>query len=374
MKLSRQYSFSRLILGMLVVLVSFGCSKSTEPGSIQGSFTAPLDESLSAQAVCDDFTLTAQLEINPGAIRYDLFVDCANGRVVNDLNDPIAPLDPGDYSFTIEYFIGLVEVANVTTAMGILAGPNDVDFTGMSLNFPQSDIDTATDLEEVVGGTDHTDPTDFPPPPNVAAGALDGEIYLTWDTAGWADSYTIYWDTVTGVTQGVSPTLISGLLTPYFTHTGLPNDGTEYFYVVTVVRGADESPDSPEVSEIPIAGIPDIPQGVVAVGTNADVSISWDPVTGADSYTIYMASEPGVTSANFNSLDNGMVHPDLTSSPFTHSAISSLANGTTYYFVVTAVNDTLTLESPESLEVNATPAVPSNGVWDTMIWNTDLWQ
>ena len=164
--------------------------------------------------------------------------------------------------------------------------------------------------------------------------------------------------------------MIAGVTSPY-THTPLINTVT-YFYVVTVVRGPDESPDSPEVSDTPIAGLPGIPQNVIAVGTDGNVSITWDPVGIATSYTVYMGTVPGVTPANFGALDTtwGMEHPNQMTESFTHP--SPLPNGTTFYFVVTAVNGTG--ESPESVEVNATPNVPSGSLWDTMIWDTDLWQ
>lgn len=88
---------------------------------------------------------------------------------------------------------------------------------------------------------------------------------------------------------------------------------------------------------------------VVSVG-DGTVTLEWDPWPGASSYNVYMASEPGVTKGNYAGKPDGMRHENVTS-PFTHSG---LANGRTYYFVVTAVVD-LGVESNESNEVSATP-------------------
>ena len=71
------------------------------------------------------------------------------------------------------------------------------------------------------------------------------------------------------------------------------------------------------------------------------------------SYKIYMASQPGVTKANYATLTDGTVKSSATGS-YTQT---SLVNGKTYHFVVTSVNSFG--ESIESSEVTATPAVSS---------------
>lgn len=95
--------------------------------------------------------------------------------------------------------------------------------------------------------------------------------------------------------------------------------------------------------------LPSTPTGLTATSGNSEVTLSWNSVSGAISYNLYMASASGITKSNYSSLANGMNHTGVTS-PFTHTG---LTNGTTYYFVVTAVN--AEGESTESSEVSAAP-------------------
>ncbi|MCI0528344.1 MAG: hypothetical protein L0Y56_12965, partial [Nitrospira sp.] len=96
-------------------------------------------------------------------------------------------------------------------------------------------------------------------------------------------------------------------------------------------------------------GLPAAPSGISAAPGDSKVTISWNAVTEATSYNLYMASASGVTKSNYNTLPDGMKHTQVTS-PFTHIG---LTNGKTYYFVVTGIN--ANGESPESDEVAATP-------------------
>jgi len=94
---------------------------------------------------------------------------------------------------------------------------------------------------------------------------------------------------------------------------------------------------------------PIAPTGVTAAPGNGQVTISWDAVSGATPYNLYMATTSGVTKSNYTTLTGGMKHTGVTS-PYIHTG---LTNSTTYYFVVTALN--ANGESVESIEVSATP-------------------
>jgi cytochrome c553 len=69
------------------------------------------------------------------------------------------------------------------------------------------------------------------------------------------------------------------------------------------------------------------PQGVKATGGINKVTLSWDPVPGADSYMIYWSRNPRVTKANGIKITKAQ-------SPYQHVG---LFISTTYYYVVTAV-------------------------------------
>ena len=95
-------------------------------------------------------------------------------------------------------------------------------------------------------------------------------------------------------------------------------------------------------------GTPGVVAQVSATVTNGSITLNWSPVQGAVNYTVYMASQSGVTRANVVTLAGNMTHPGLGTS-FDHPA--GLDASTVYYFVVTAVN--ASGESLESCEVTA---------------------
>lgn len=91
------------------------------------------------------------------------------------------------------------------------------------------------------------------------------------------------------------------------------------------------------------------PTGLLAQPGDGRVTLTWNSAGGATSYTVYRASAPGVTRSNFGSLPGGMSYVNATR-PF---VLTGLANGTTWYFVVTASSSAG--ESAESVEASATP-------------------
>jgi len=186
-------------------------------------------------------------------------------------------------------------------------------------------------------------PSAGPPPvspTNVAATAGDEEVTVSWDPVSGATYYSIYWSTSPGVTT--SDTKITGVANPY-THTGLTN-GTTYYYVVTAENGYSESSVSSEVDATPEASStpPLPPTNVAATAGDEEVTVSWDPVSGATSYNVYWSTSPGVTTSDTKI--TGVANP------YTHTG---LTNGTTYYYVVTAKNSYG--ESSVSSEVDAAP-------------------
>jgi len=179
----------------------------------------------------------------------------------------------------------------------------------------------------------------------------DGVVTLGWSTVPGATSYAFYLGTTPGVTKanGFGTT---GLVTsPYTSKPGLVANGTTYYFVMTASNASGESVESYEVSATPTAAVaataPSAPLGVTATPGDASVALSWNPVTGATSYNIYLGAFTGVNKVNGSK----------TISATNSRTISALENGFKYYFVVTAVN--ASGESIESSEVNATPAPPA---------------
>lgn len=210
-------------------------------------------------------------------------------------------------------------------------------------------------------------PSATPPPlapGNVRAAAGDNQATISWDAVSGATSYNIYVGTSAGVTK-TTGIKASGVTSPSVV-APLAN-GTKFYFVVTAVGTGGESAESFEVFATPAATPPPAaPGGVSAVPGNAQATVSWSAVTGATSYNLYWATASGVTKATGTKIA-GVTSP---------KDVTSLANGTKYYFVVTAVN--ANGESTESAEVFATPVAPSaafsqadlTGTWDAIFFHT----
>jgi outer membrane lipoprotein-sorting protein len=87
-----------------------------------------------------------------------------------------------------------------------------------------------------------------------------------------------------------------------------------------------------------------LPTDVSAEAGNGKVTIRWNGVSGADSYSVYMSLSPGTSKKNFDA------RKTTTSTSYSWTG---LTNGTSYYFVVTAQKKDR--ESNDSSEVTATP-------------------
>ncbi|WP_078554170.1 cellulase family glycosylhydrolase [Bacillus alkalicellulosilyticus] len=99
--------------------------------------------------------------------------------------------------------------------------------------------------------------------------------------------------------------------------------------------------------------VPSAPTGVTAIAGNAQVNLSWNAVSGATSYNVKRRTS--ATSGSYTTVATGLTTPTFTN--------TALTNGTTYYYVVTAVNSAG--ESSNSTQVSATPTgsptPPSSG-------------
>ena len=104
---------------------------------------------------------------------------------------------------------------------------------------------------------------------------------------------------------------------------------------------------------------PSTPTGVTVAAGDGQVTLSWNTVSDATSYNIYWSTMSGVTKTTGTKISN-------VTSPYTHTG---LTNGTTYYYVITAVNSYG--ESNESIQVSVTPsAIPSQAYSFYFKWGT----
>ena len=94
------------------------------------------------------------------------------------------------------------------------------------------------------------------------------------------------------------------------------------------------------------------PAGVTATAGDGQVSVTWNAVVDATSYNIYYGTTAGVTTTTGTKV-TGATSP---------STVSGLTDGTTYYFVVTAVNaggESVISSEASAKPVPAVPAKPS---------------
>jgi fibronectin type 3 domain-containing protein len=187
-------------------------------------------------------------------------------------------------------------------------------------------------------------PTASPAPPTgVSTTPGDGQVTLTWASQADAASYNVYWSTSSGVSPAHG-TKVPDVTAPYV-QSGLVN-GNAYYYVVTAVNALGESGPSTQAVGSPAAptAVPAAPTGVAATAGESQVTISWDSVSDATSYNIYWSTSSGVAPAT------GARLPTNTAS----YVQAALIDGTTHYYVVTAVN--ALGEGAPSAQVSATPA------------------
>ncbi len=91
-----------------------------------------------------------------------------------------------------------------------------------------------------------------------------------------------------------------------------------------------------------VGDVPSAPTGVTGAAGNAQATVSWTASSGATSYNVKRSATSGGPYSN--------VATNVTATSYTNTG---LTNGTTYYYVVTAVN--ASGESPISTQVSVTP-------------------
>ncbi len=222
----------------------------------------------------------------------------------------------------------------------------------INLGFPFELISSSTVRADIMQDTVDffglsTDTTAPSAPTGLVATAGDGSVSLDWanNVEGDLDGYNVYRSTTSG--SGYAKLNGSVVATSDYTDNTASN-GTTYYYVVTAIdTSANESANSTEDSATPQdTTAPSAPTGLVATAGDGSVSLDWaNNVEGdLDGYNVYRSTTSGSGYAKLN----GSV---VATSDYTDNTAS---NGTTYYYVVTAV-DTNANESANSTEDSATP-------------------
>ncbi len=178
-------------------------------------------------------------------------------------------------------------------------------------------------------------------PTGLFASGGNGQVALAWNGINGATSYTVQYGTTSG---GPYTTALAGITSAGATVSGLSN-GTAYYFIVTAVNGSGSSAASAQASATPQLSLPAAPTGLAAAASNTQVALSWNAVAGATSYNVKVAT---VSGGPYSTLATGVTALSAN--------VTSLNNGTTYYFVVSAVNGSG--GGANSSQVAATPSAP----------------
>jgi len=175
----------------------------------------------------------------------------------------------------------------------------------------------------------------LPAPVNLQVAEEPGlKAKLTWNAVATATKYRVRYGTSSGSYQ--EPDETAGL--QYTLNFGAGWAGTKLFFVVSAVRGSQESGNSNEVT---LTFKPAAPTNLAAKGGDNKVDLTWDVSSGATKYKIRRKEGAGAYADLAEAGGGSNAHTDATAK-----------NGKTYTYVVKAGN--AGGDSPDSNEPNVT--------------------
>jgi len=298
-------------LTVLLAIVLAGCGALSSSGGGGGGGTQVPAMPTGLQATAGNAQVSLSWNTSTGATSYNVKRSNTSGGPYTKISSPTTAsyTDTGLTNGTPYYYV----VTAVNSAGESAASSQATATPTTPVTIPAA----PTDLQATAGNT---------------------QVSLTWSASAGATSYNVKRST----TSGGPYTKISSPEATSYLDTGLTN-GTPYYYVVTAVNSAGESPASSQATATPTAPItiPAAPTDLQATAGNAQVSLTWNASTGATSYNVKRSTTSGGPYTKI-------------SSPETTSYLDTgLINGTSYYYVVTAVNSAG--ESNPSSQATATP-------------------
>lgn len=176
------------------------------------------------------------------------------------------------------------------------------------------------------------------------------EVILTWDSVANATQYQVYQST-----DNSTWTLLNSTNATTFTTAKLTTVGT-YYYKIEALNstGGVLSTQYTSLKFYP----PSAPSGLVATIYGGEVKLSWNAVTGATGYYVYRGTSAGNETLLGSALNNSYVD-------------NSIKAGTTYYYYVTAYNNTGESAAIEEIQVTPTSGGGTVIIGNTQ-WNTYL--
>ena len=184
-----------------------------------------------------------------------------------------------------------------------------------------------------------------------AAGVATNHINLTWnDNSTNEDGFNLERSTNGGNYTSIG--IVAAGITNY-SDTGLAT-GTTYFYRVQAFRSCwgNSSYSAPVTAATLVPPAPVTPVSLVAVPGNGKINLSWLASSGASSYNLKRSIASGSET-------------NLVSTTGTTYSDNGVVNGTTYYYVVSAVN--AGGEGNNSREASATPQAFASAYWTNLV-------
>lgn len=173
-------------------------------------------------------------------------------------------------------------------------------------------------------------------------------VSLTWDSASNAMGYVV----VRSTSRSGIYTNITGVITATNYVDNTVSNGVLYFYKVFATNAVGQTVNSGLATAYPSATVPSAPPGVIASPTShVRIDLTWNAVPGATSYTVGRST---ISGGPYTTIATGVGTIFLT------YADVGLTPGTTYYYVVSAINNIG--GGPNSAQTSATtlPALPSS--------------
>jgi fibronectin type 3 domain-containing protein len=174
------------------------------------------------------------------------------------------------------------------------------------------------------------------PPPGLVAIPGNGQVTLAWIAPLGATSYQLG----RSLFSGGPYTIITSTTATNFVDTAVTN-GVTYYYVISALRGGADSANSIEVSATPEIAAPPVPSGLTANPGDGQVILAWSASPAATSYNLEQAT-------NLNG--PYVIITNIVATMYTNTG---LTDGTTYYYVLSAVDAGGV--SSNSAAVSATP-------------------
>ena len=249
---------------------------------------------------------------------------------------------PGAVSYNVYYGMS-------STAVSILAGSalTETSFThtGLSDGTTYFYCVTAKDNITESGRSQTVSRITMPGiPANLRSTAVSSNsVTLAWNVVTGAASYRIYSAATINGTKTQVNTITSGTSS---TITGLSANTTQYYFV-TAVNASGESFHSDVLA---VKTLLAAPSGVTATSQSVNsINLTWNAVQGALSYKVYY----GTSNSTINILADGAV----SGTSFTHNGLSA---GTTYFYCLTAHNDSNESDRSQIVSRITIPGIPTN--------------